>query len=165
MRETSLALNHFSFVIGPPVGGFLYGRLGYRAPFVFGEICTILDLAGRLFIIERSDALQWRVDLAALPKGETGEKGHLTNAVHVIDGQFEQKCLSTSPHSPVLNVSSEKPSEGDGEPLPDAEHEETGITLPVKHLSLHIVVIRLMGSSRALTALFVSLVWGCCGFV
>ena len=100
-----------------------------------------------------------------LPAGEAAEEGHLTNAVHVIDGQFEQKCLSTSPHLPVLNVSSEKLSEGDRKPSPDVEHEEAGITFPVKHLPLHIVVIRLMRSSQVFTVLCVSLVWGCCSFV
>jgi MFS family permease len=39
-------------LLGPPVGGALYARWGYRAPFVFGMIFTALDLVGRVLVIE-----------------------------------------------------------------------------------------------------------------
>ncbi|KAH9943878.1 major facilitator superfamily domain-containing protein [Amylocystis lapponica] len=39
-------------LIGPPVGGALYDRWGYRAPFIFAIIFTVFDFAGRLLIIE-----------------------------------------------------------------------------------------------------------------
>lgn len=45
------------FLIGPPVGGALYSAFGYRAPFIFGIIVTVIDFVGRLLIIERKDAV------------------------------------------------------------------------------------------------------------
>lgn len=60
-------------LVGPPVGGILYSHLGFRAPFIFGEICTVIDLIGRLLIIERKDALRWGHDPSALPVSDTPE--------------------------------------------------------------------------------------------
>ncbi|GAA5976189.1 hypothetical protein JCM11641_001076 [Rhodosporidiobolus odoratus] len=45
--------------IGPPVGGTMYDRLGYRAPFVFSIILVAIDLLLRLFIIEKRQALKY----------------------------------------------------------------------------------------------------------
>ncbi|GAA5986337.1 hypothetical protein JCM10908_003709 [Rhodotorula pacifica] len=45
--------------IGPPVGGVLYARMGYRAPFVFSLILVGVDLILRLFIIEKHNALKY----------------------------------------------------------------------------------------------------------
>ena len=151
------------FVIGPPVGGLLYDRLGYRAPFVFSEICTILDLVGRLLIIERKYALEWGVDPAALSTGKQQEAQHVLNDVDINDGHLGDKNQSMSPHLPASNGFPEKPREG--EVLPDAEHREAAIVVPIKPLSLHVVVIRLVKSSRALVALSLSLAWGYCDFI
>ena len=41
-----------SLLIGPPVGGVLYNRFGFRAPFILGILITALDLIGRVLIIE-----------------------------------------------------------------------------------------------------------------
>ncbi|KIM84636.1 hypothetical protein PILCRDRAFT_6257 [Piloderma croceum F 1598] len=159
-RQLGIAMTGMSigFVIGPPVGGLLYGRLGYRAPFVFSEICTILDLVGRLLIIERKYALEWGVDPAAVPTGKQAEAQHALDDVDISDGQLGDKDQLMSPHSPVSNASPAKAREG--EVLSDAEHGEATIVVPVKPLSLHVVVIRLVKSSRALVALSLSLVWG-----
>jgi hypothetical protein len=46
-------------LLGAPVGGALYGTLGYRAPFIFGIIFTVLD---RLLIIERKNVLKYGWD-------------------------------------------------------------------------------------------------------
>ncbi|GAA6036084.1 hypothetical protein JCM8097_006605 [Rhodosporidiobolus ruineniae] len=45
--------------IGPPVGGTMYARLGYRAPFIFSLILVGVDLLLRLCIIEKHQALRW----------------------------------------------------------------------------------------------------------
>lgn len=39
-------------LVGPPVGGALYARWGYRAPFIFTILFTLVDFAGRVLIIE-----------------------------------------------------------------------------------------------------------------
>ena len=55
------------FLFGPPVGGALNEKLGYRAPFILGMIACTIDLIGRLFIIEKHDAARW------LPQETNGE--------------------------------------------------------------------------------------------
>ncbi|GAA5908941.1 hypothetical protein JCM6882_004950 [Rhodosporidiobolus microsporus] len=45
--------------IGPPVGGTMYARLGYRAPFIFSIILVGVDLLLRLCIIEKHQALRY----------------------------------------------------------------------------------------------------------
>ncbi|KAK4052951.1 hypothetical protein OIO90_004075 [Microbotryomycetes sp. JL221] len=45
--------------IGPPVGGVLYDRLGYRAPFIFSLILIGIDALLRLAVIEKHVALKW----------------------------------------------------------------------------------------------------------
>ncbi|BGP54868.1 hypothetical protein JCM8202_003377 [Rhodotorula sphaerocarpa] len=45
--------------IGPPVGGVLYARMGYRAPFVFSLILVGIDLLLRVLLIEKHIALKY----------------------------------------------------------------------------------------------------------
>ncbi|GAA5937151.1 MFS transporter [Sporobolomyces koalae] len=45
--------------LGPSVGGTLYERFGWRAPFVFSIILIAVDLLMRLLIIEKHEALKW----------------------------------------------------------------------------------------------------------
>jgi MFS transporter, DHA1 family, solute carrier family 18 (vesicular amine transporter), member 1/2 len=51
-------------IISTPIGGVLYGQLGYRAPFVFGIGAACVDLVGRLLIIEQADADTIRAKLS-----------------------------------------------------------------------------------------------------
>lgn len=46
-------------VMGPPLGGVLYDKLGYRAPFIFSLCLIVVDLALRLCVIEKHVALKW----------------------------------------------------------------------------------------------------------
>lgn len=39
-------------ILGPPLGGLLYDHFGFRAPFIFGIAVAVVDLIGRLLIIE-----------------------------------------------------------------------------------------------------------------
>ncbi|KAK4048805.1 hypothetical protein OIV83_004571 [Microbotryomycetes sp. JL201] len=45
--------------IGPPIGGVLYDRLGYRAPFIFSLILIAIDAILRMLVIEKHVALKW----------------------------------------------------------------------------------------------------------
>ncbi|KAI5474614.1 hypothetical protein MNV49_002746 [Pseudohyphozyma bogoriensis] len=45
--------------IGPPVGGILAERMGYRSPFVFALCLLFVDLVLRILIVEKHVALQW----------------------------------------------------------------------------------------------------------
>ena len=46
-------------MVAPPIGGALYDRFGFRAPFIFGMAVVVLDFFGRLLFIERKDAAIW----------------------------------------------------------------------------------------------------------
>jgi MFS family permease len=54
-------------MLGAPVGGALYKAFGFRGPFIFGSGLALVDIVGRLLVIERKDALPW------LPPHEAGE--------------------------------------------------------------------------------------------
>ncbi|KZV77539.1 MFS general substrate transporter [Peniophora sp. CONT] len=65
-RQLGLAMTGLALgsLVGPPVGGALFGRFGFRGPCIFGVIVTMVDLVGRLLIIERKDALRYGFDPA-----------------------------------------------------------------------------------------------------
>lgn len=62
IRHVSALNTTLRTLVAPPVGGALYARFGFRAPFIFGIIVAAFDLLGRAFIIERKDALRWGHD-------------------------------------------------------------------------------------------------------
>lgn len=45
--------------MGPPLGGVLFEKLGFRAPFILSIAFASVDLIGRLLIIERVEAIKW----------------------------------------------------------------------------------------------------------
>lgn len=45
--------------IGPPAGGAIYEKFGWRGPFVFILVIVVLDLLMRLVIVEKHQALKW----------------------------------------------------------------------------------------------------------
>ncbi|KAK0189482.1 MFS general substrate transporter [Armillaria mellea] len=53
-RQLGIAMSGLSLgaLVGPPVGGGLYTRFGFRGPFIFGIIAAFLDLTFRFLIIE-----------------------------------------------------------------------------------------------------------------
>ncbi|KAJ7596783.1 major facilitator superfamily domain-containing protein [Mycena floridula] len=71
-RQLGIAMSGLTvgFLIGPPAAGALYSRFGYRGPFIFVVVAAVLDLIGRLCIIERKDALKWGHDPIAPPSQE-----------------------------------------------------------------------------------------------
>ena len=127
----------FSLAVGPPVGGLLYNHYGYRAPFIFGIIASVLDLLGRLLIIERRTANLYGVDPAA---GLNIAPENAVKEIHKQASPNEQLC-------------------------PDSVKKEgTSDQDPQKHLSLFAVIGRLSNSSRALVSLFIIFIYGydCC---
>ncbi|KDR85264.1 hypothetical protein GALMADRAFT_52881 [Galerina marginata CBS 339.88] len=121
--------------IGPPVGGLLFGRYGYRGPFIFGITATVLDLFGRVILIERKDALVWGIDPTILSAG----RDRITSNFAAV-GYDPQDFVTAEPST----NNSEKP-------------RTTGID---KNLSLLSVIVKLSKSSRALVALFLVFVYG-----
>ncbi|KAF7967037.1 hypothetical protein HWV62_35996 [Athelia sp. TMB] len=139
MMGTSLGL-----VVGPPIGGLLYDHLGYRAPFIFSIIWTMIDLIGRLLIIERKDAVKWAYDPAALHTS-SGVELEAPEAPVITD-----ETPATDATGSVTNINEEPvleraPSVAEPKPAP---------------LSLLAVIIKLLHSPRALMALLLSVVFG-----
>ncbi|WVQ82530.1 hypothetical protein IAT38_004659 [Cryptococcus sp. DSM 104549] len=95
-RQVGFAMSGLSIgqTIGPPIGGALYDRLGWHAPFIFCIIICAIDLIMRLFVLERSDLRKWeekhgvvppaaeRSDLVegGTPHAEHAHVNHLTKA-------------------------------------------------------------------------------------
>ncbi len=75
-------------MMGPPLGGFLYERGGYQAPFIFCCIITLVDFGCRAMIIEereeivkalreqgkRQEAIEEEAEVVALRKKEREEE-------------------------------------------------------------------------------------------
>lgn len=141
--------------MGPPVGGVLYGRLGYRAPFIFAEICTVIDLIGRLLIIERKDALLWGVDPAALLTDEQANSD-----VEHTSGGSRENSEQTVAGQPEIVGEMVQASTGEKNSTIQSPEKNTTTVSSKKPLSLWSVVIGLCKSSRALVALLIVLVYG-----
>jgi MFS transporter, DHA1 family, solute carrier family 18 (vesicular amine transporter), member 1/2 len=140
------------------MGGILYSRLGYRAPFIFGEVCTILDLFGRLLIIECKDLRKWQTDPSSISTNTRTEEprpDQTDTAEDKLEAKYQSQSMATN--SPVPDGISENAVAGEA-----LSNAEPTLIIRAKPLSLHVVVIRLMKSSRALVALCLGLVWGYC---
>ncbi|EAU92977.2 hypothetical protein CC1G_03764 [Coprinopsis cinerea okayama7 len=148
-RRTGLAgrcdsrAESWPLVLGPPLGGALYTRFGFRGPFVFGIAASFLDLVGRFLIIERKDSIKWGFDPHYV-KGEVDSVSDLPPS--------EKAGLPSVP----TTVPPEPTNRGHGQETATAEGSETvessGDTPKHKTLPLVTVIARLSKSSRALAA-------------
>lgn len=154
-------------MVGTPVGGTLYGRFGFRAPFVFGEICTVVDLILRFLIIERDVALRWGYDPATLqhandvaslessawPHHSSDVMGPSTSELDSVQRMPEQASTLVEPKL-NQNIPDFHAPSANNLPTPD-------VSLVRKPLPL-LSVMRLLGRSpRAMVALVMSLIYGC----
>jgi len=86
----------------PPIGGLLFQHFGFRGPFIFDIIITFVDLIGRLLVIERKDALKWRVDPGAVVSHVSQEAQTAPDAIEPpIVNSGEEKIETHSP-APVV---------------------------------------------------------------
>lgn len=101
-------------IIATPIGGVLYGQLGYRAPFIFGMIIAFVDLIGRLLVIEKADAdkLWSQTSSEVRPnqyesKRETGDHDahDTTGAIEAMPAPATPEQQSPRPLSPVVPLS------------------------------------------------------------
>ncbi|KAJ7102430.1 MFS general substrate transporter [Mycena belliarum] len=132
-RQLGLAMSGMAigFLAGPPIGGALYGRFGFRGPFIFGIIICIIDLIGRLFIIERKEALPWGHDPAAVPSPAS-------------DSERDEEKSADAAVVPNEAAPPTQPTE----------------PVPVVKLSLPGVMVRLLRSSRANAVMIITLLYG-----
>ncbi|KIJ51850.1 hypothetical protein M422DRAFT_223517 [Sphaerobolus stellatus SS14] len=143
-------------VLAPPIGGALYDKLGFHAPFIFSLGVVTLDIAGRMLVIERKDALKWGIDPAAEP-----DPGSATPA------STEDKDAATVAEeggTATSNEFQEKPSEKDAtgaiiaHGVSDSLPEDTAEQ--VRRLSFMEVLGVIFRSKRALAAIFNALLYG-----
>ena len=146
----------YSLLAGPPIGGALYSRFGYNAPFIFGITVAILDVIGRLLLIERKDALHWGFDPTWLPDRD------VENGIAEVDADRDQDLVPQNPQEGTKEKSQHKGKEETTIPIAHRETEETAIQ-PAVYLSLLEVILELAKSARALVALCSAAVYGSVG--
>ncbi|KAF8446288.1 MFS general substrate transporter [Boletus edulis BED1] len=160
-RQLGFAMTGLSIglVVGTPAGGALYTRFGFRAPFIFGEICTLVDLFLRFLIIERDVALKWGYDPA------TGKNVNITKDLEASSMPHDATAPSASrpdtvhPSDPVSADPKQEPSTLDSRT--SADIPPTSEIPPVRQpLPLLIVIHQLGHTPRAVVALIMSLIYG-----
>ncbi|KAG6866261.1 hypothetical protein C0991_006848 [Blastosporella zonata] len=132
-------------IIGPPVGGALFTHFGYRGPFIFGVIGTAFDLAARLLIIERKDALRWGMDPKEMEHNSSKEQSAGQNA------NVPPKESPEELHGKDLETTEMSPAQTEGHVATSSTVDGQEKPQPV---SLPMVLSRLVKSSRALMDIF-----------
>ncbi|KAJ9111265.1 hypothetical protein QFC22_006565 [Naganishia vaughanmartiniae] len=131
--------------IGPVIGGILYDKLGWNAPFIFCIGCCVVDFIGRLLVIERKDLpAECRRTLSALPADvKTNPSAPPSNeeTEDVKDGALSSNALAQD------KASTSSPYE-----LQATASQTTAPTPPPKQLGPLEVLLQLGRSPRALTA-------------
>ncbi|KAF9260826.1 MFS general substrate transporter [Marasmius fiardii PR-910] len=142
-RQMGVVMSGLSlgFLIGPPVGGALYDRFGFRGTCLFGVIAAIVDLIARLIVIERKYALKWGFDPQNPVNATTTEPSN--------DG---------STPAPMEEMKQEGTSGSTNADTPQTEPTSDGS--PKVHLSLAAVVLLLLKSPRAWTSILCILTAG-----
>ncbi|KAL1952322.1 hypothetical protein VTO73DRAFT_1471 [Trametes versicolor] len=165
-KQLGLAMMGMSlgFLVGPPVAGALDDRFGFRAPFIFGIIVTAAELVGRLLIIERSAAE--RVDASF-----TKLVGRNGSARGVTYGSADAEKREEQPTVTELVPTQEAQSGGDVAEIseaptrvpsrtPTVARSQTQVNEDPVHLSIPGLLLKLLKSPRALSAVFLTLSFG-----
>ena len=150
-------------MVGTPAGGTLYARFGFRGPFVFGEICTAVDLILRLLIIERDVALRWGYDPATRKYVNATTNLESSSSSHPPDVISTSAPNLTPVHSMEQAVSldsSQKQNALDSHPSSSNNLTIPEVSLARKPLPILTVIGILAHNPRAVVALTMSLVYG-----
>ncbi|EIM91045.1 MFS general substrate transporter [Stereum hirsutum FP-91666 SS1] len=143
-------------MIGPPSGGWLYDRFGFRAPWIFTITITSLDLLGRLCMVEGQKARIWAADPANVSGCSMCIEDDLIGPATVSSANPTNSGTSTScKHGPLIN--SEISIIQDDTVSTD---EATPPSAMTPSLSLIEVTLTLLKSSRALTAIVNIAIYG-----
>lgn len=148
-------------MVGTPSGGALYTRFGFRGPFIFGEICTVVDLILRCLVIERDVAIRYGYDPAT---------GQDVGALASLEAPSVPQSLSDAPapSSPLTPSHPVSPTLADPEQnsialdsiAPSRTPTPLG-TLPARTPLPMLKAIRSLAQSpRAMVALTMSFVYG-----
>lgn len=148
-------------LVAPPVAGALYKRFGFRAPFIFGTIVTGFDLLARLLLIERHEAMRWGVDPMAVAVSDA-EKVAEVAPPGLLAGKAEQASQASRNGPPIAEDEGntgtkiiEERREGNKIQGQSQEFKQSRATLLP-----HVVLFKLMKSSRATVCILLILIWG-----
>lgn len=140
-------------LVGPPVAGILYQRLGYRAPFVFGIIVTGIDFLARLLLIERHEAMRWGVDPMVTAVGSKEDlEAEVTDAERAEHPSVPDPRPDEGEGGTKVEVE-EKAGEGDQTEKQPQEPKQSRTTLLP-----HVALLRLMRSPRAAVSIILTLI-------
>ncbi|KAA1468388.1 MFS general substrate transporter [Dentipellis sp. KUC8613] len=164
-RQLGLAMSGLplGLLIGPPVGGALYSKLGFRAPFIFGIIVTFADVVGRLLIIEPRVARTWGFDpsLSIVPSDE--EKPTDGGGAAVLPDEKDKIESEGVQEQPSAVASDHATSPGAGASDDQATtivEQAIAAAGTFKQISLMQVMIKLMKSPRAVVTIANILIYG-----
>nr|XP_019009454.1 uncharacterized protein I206_06103 [Kwoniella pini CBS 10737]OCF48235.1 hypothetical protein I206_06103 [Kwoniella pini CBS 10737] len=144
--------------IAPPIGGALYAKMGWHAPFVFCIIVCAIDLILRLFVIEQKDLRAWEKanPIDEKEKPEKNEKEKVKRA-EVPSDELNDPADS-SPHPPTEQVmNGEGLTERDISASTVAEERKEE---KVVELSPWRVIVTIASSGRGMTGFWVTFVYG-----
>jgi MFS transporter, DHA1 family, solute carrier family 18 (vesicular amine transporter), member 1/2 len=151
-------------LIGPTAGGGIYQHFGWRGPFIFGIVGTLIDFVGRLLVIERTDALVYGYDPAAAKSTSDNdaeaqlETRQIDAAPAVTSAEQPQAGGSGAPEQPKEKIQ-QKP-EAPPEEEPHVAQQSASPATKEKPISLIHVLNRLKGDPRAMTATIMTFSWG-----
>jgi len=92
-------------VSGPPIGGALYAKYGFYAPFYFGVALAILDLVTRLLVIEPQDARIWLKDDSQVDDPEAQQ------TAKEADQEKQAEAVAPAPAGETIVITSAIPEE------------------------------------------------------
>lgn len=96
--------------LGPVLGGVLYDRLGWEAPFVFCIGLCVVDYVGRLLVLEKSEVAAWTTAPEKLARAENAivntAQGENTGATDTDnDNAEDSRVLSHRPSLTRIDTS------------------------------------------------------------
>jgi DHA1 family solute carrier family 18 vesicular amine transporter 1/2 len=153
-----------SLLVGSPAGGALYSRFGFRAPFIFGEICAVIDLLLRLLLIERDVALKWGYDPSEPTAAVMKEAPDASSTPDIQLSSIPIAHVHGSTDAEINEV--EEPIVPDSSKVPNARklsiarRSISDPALTQRPTPLLSVIINLSQSPRALVALTMTFVYG-----
>ncbi|TRM57206.1 major facilitator superfamily domain-containing protein [Schizophyllum amplum] len=154
-------------IIGPPVGGALYARFGFRGPFIFGIGVCVADLLGRLVIIERKDALRWEIDPAAeidaveAPDAEARGEGIASKtASDTADATYAEVAVAICPAGAPAIATDGSQNISQASPSMSVMARSTSNVASGHHFSAMQVLHKLRHSPRAIVTVVMTFVWG-----
>ncbi|TXT08892.1 hypothetical protein VHUM_03020 [Vanrija humicola] len=141
-KHIGIALTGFTLgtTIGPPVGGALYKRLGWNAPFIFCIVINAVDLGVRLLVLEKRLMHNWHPT-------EKARLEVIAAAEAAAETQTTDTAVAAVPEQALTPVTPSRPAT----PVPPAEE---------KHLSPFGVIVALLSIPRGMAALGIAFIFG-----